>query len=204
MRLTGIQRDLIRSTHVILLCALCLASVSGQESRVEDQKAPPLLKVMSTRERAMVNEAKDAKARLKLTLELAEAHIANAELKTSQSEFDSAAAEAGMYCALIDNLFAYLETIKKDNDKTRDLYKRLELSLRAHGPKFAMVRRGTPAEYAVRIKEVEEFTRKGRTDALNSFYGHTVVRDDPSKPPPQKDSEKPMRETKLVPPKPDE
>jgi len=204
MRLTGIQRHLIRSTHLILLCALCLASVSGQESHSDEQKAPPPMKVMSTRERAQVNEAKDPKARLKLTLELAEAHIANAELKTAQSEFEAAAAEAGMYCALIDNLFDYLATIKKDNDKTRDLYKRLELTLRAHGPKFAMIRRGTPAEHAVWIKEVEEFTRKGRTDALNNFYGHTVVRDDPSKPPLPKDSEKPLRETKLVPPNPNE
>ena len=37
-----------------------------------------------------------------------------------------------------------------------------------------MIRRGTPAEYAVWIKEIEEFTRKGRTEALNNFYGHTV------------------------------
>jgi hypothetical protein len=201
MRLTGIQRDLIRSAHVILLCALCLASVSGQESHLEDQKAPPPLKVMSTRERAQVNEAKDPKARVKLTLELAEAHIANAELRTSQSEFDTAAAEAGMYWALIDDLFDYLGAIKKDNDKTRDLYKRLELSLRAHGPKFAMMRRGTPAEHAVWIKEVEEFTRKGRTDALNNFYGQTVIRDGSPKPLEHKDPEKPLRETKLVPPK---
>ena len=195
---------MIRGAQVILLCALCLAGVSGQESRIEDQKAPPPLKVMSTRERAQVNEAKDPKARVKLTLELAEAHIANAELRTSQSEFDAAAAEAGMYWALIDDLFDYLATVKKDNDKTRDLYKRLELSLRAHGPKFAMIRRGTPAEHAVWIKEVEEFTRKGRTDALNNFYGQTVIRDGSSKPPEHKDSEKPLRETKLVPPNPNE
>jgi hypothetical protein len=182
----------------MLLCALCLATVSGQESRIEDQKAPPPLKVMSTRERALVNDAKDPKARLKLTLELAEAHIANAELRTSQSEFDTAAAEAGMYWALIDDLFDYLATVKKDNDKTRDLYKRLELTLRAHGPKFAMIRRGTPAEYAVWIKEVEEFTRKGRTDALNNFYGQTVIREGPPKAE-QKLPEKPSPETKLIP-----
>ena len=35
----------------------------------------------------------------------------------------------------------------------------------------------TPIEYAVWIKKVEEFARESRTEALNSFYGHTVVRD---------------------------
>lgn len=194
---------MIRSANVLLLCALCLATATGQEPRPHDQNtAPPPLKVMSTRERAQVNEAKDPKARVKLTLELAEAHIANADLRTAQSEFDTAAAEAGMYWALVDDLFNYLGTIKKDNDKTRDLYKRLELSLRAHGPKFAMIRRGTPAEYAVWIKEVEEFTRKGRTEALNAFYGQTVIRDGPPKAE-QKDTGKPSPETKLI-PKPNE
>lgn len=188
---------------MLLLCALCLAIVSGQEPHQHDQNtAPPPLKVMSTRERAQVNEAKDPKARVKLTLELSEAHIANAELRTSQSEFDTAAAEAGMYWALIDDLFTYLGSIKKDNDKTRDLYKRLELSLRAHAPKFALMRRGTPAEYAVWIREVEEFTRKGRTEALNAFYGQTVIRDGPPRTE-QKVIEKPSPETKLL-PKPNE
>jgi hypothetical protein len=198
MRLTAIQRYLIRSLHVVLLLALCLMTVAGQDPPRQDDTAPPPLKVINSRERAQVNEAKDPKARLKLTLEFAETHLANAENQTSQHEFDSAAAEAGMYWALIEDLFTYLSTIKRDNDKTRDLYKRLELSLRAHGPKFAMMRRGTPAEYAVWIREIEDFTRKGRTDALNNFYGHTVVRDGPTKPE-QKDGEKPLRETKLVP-----
>jgi hypothetical protein len=38
-------------------------------------------------------------------------------------------------------------------------------------------RRTTPLEFAVWIKKVEDFARDGRTEALNSFYGHTVVRE---------------------------
>jgi hypothetical protein len=56
------------------------------------------------------------------------------------------------------------------------------------------MRRNTPLEYAVWIKEIEEFARNGRTEALNSFYGHTVVRDG------QQKSEK---QTKDVPPTPE-
>ena len=39
------------------------------------------------------------------------------------------------------------------------------------------MRRNTPLEFAVWIKHVEDFARDGRTEALNSFYGHTVVRE---------------------------
>ena len=93
--------------------------MAGQESRVQDEPAPPPLKVITRQERTRVNEAKDPKARVKLTIELAEAHLANAETQTAQHEFDAAAAEAGMYWALIDDVFAFLSTVKRDNSKTR-------------------------------------------------------------------------------------
>jgi hypothetical protein len=194
MKLKGIQRQLIRSACVaFLLAALYIPAVC--QDKIQDQPAPPPLKVITSGERAQLNGTKDPKARLKLTIELAEAHLAKAETQTSLHEFDSAAAEAGMYWALVEDLFSFLGTVQRDNNKTRDLYKRLELSLRSHAPKFALMRRNTPAEYAVWIKEIEEFTRKGRTEALNSFYGHTVIRDGPPKPPEQKEAEKPLKET---------
>ena len=43
------------------------------------------------------------------------------------------------------------------------------------------MRRTTPLEFAVWIKQVEDFARDGRTEALNSFYGHTVVRESKDK-----------------------
>ncbi len=52
------------------------------------------------------------------------------------------------------------------------------------------MRRTTPLEFAVWIKQVEDFARDGRTEALNSFYGHTVVRD-PQKAGADKNNEKP-------------
>ena len=190
----------MQSTLVLLLLAsACFTTATGQEPRGQDQTAPPPLKVIISRERAQLNETRDAKARLKLTLELAETHLTNAADQTSQHEFDRAAAEAGMYWALVEDLFAFLGTVQRDNNKTRDLYKRLELSLRGYGPKLAMMRRETPAEYAIWIKEIEDFTRKGRTQALNSFYGHTVIRDGSQKPGDQKEAEKPLQETKLIP-----
>jgi len=149
--------------------------------RLQEQTAPPPLKIVTRQDRIQIDAEKDdSKGRVRVTLELAEAHLASAELETSHLNYDEAAAEAGKYSALIDDLLIFLRTLKQDSNKTRDLYKRIELALRAHGPRLSIMRRTTPSAYAVWIKETEDFARQGRTAALNSFYGHTVFRDRPS------------------------
>ncbi|HEX5883991.1 MAG TPA: hypothetical protein VFY67_05555, partial [Pyrinomonadaceae bacterium] len=135
--------------------------------------------------------ANDSSKRLRLTIEYAAAHLGRAEDHTARENYEAASAEVGMYHALIENALAFLSTFKRDSNKTRDLYKRLELALRAHGPRLTSMRRTTPLEFAVWIKKVEDYAREGRTEALNSFYGHTVVRD-----PQKKSNEKPKEKDK--------
>jgi hypothetical protein len=180
MRLTRVQRNESRGAYVILLLVTVIAlpaAVLGQrDTHPPDQTAPPPLKIITHLERSQINETKDPKARVKTTIGLAETHLARAESQTLQHDYDSAAAEAGMYWALVEDVFTFLKTIERDSNARRDMYKRLELSLRAHGPRLSIMRRETPNEYAVWIKEIEDFARQGRTEALNSFYGQTVIR----------------------------
>ena len=178
---TGIKRRTILSTPVVLLfVTLFVPAANAQDPKPLDQTAPPPAKVITREERAQLNQAKDEKARIKLSIELAETHLANAENHTSQQQYEGAAAEAGMYWALIEDALGFMKSVDRKGNKRRDLYKRLELSLRAHGPRWATMRRNTPAEYAVWIKELEEFARNGRTEALNSFYDNTVIRGEKS------------------------
>ena len=58
--------------------------------------------------------------------------------------------------------------------ESRDLYKQMELALRADAPGSPLSARHS-FEYAARVKEVEE-RAQGRTEAL-TFYGQTVVRE---------------------------
>jgi hypothetical protein len=167
-----------RTIFVILLVVLVGPGLSGQTAR-PDQGTPPPLKIISPAERRQLDSTKDEKARVKLTIELAENHLMNVESHVAQQQYEVAIAEAGLYCALIDDVFSFLKALQRDNDKKRDLYKRLELTLRSHGTRLSTVRRNTPAEYAVWLKDIEDVTRKGRTEALNSFYGHTVLREVP-------------------------
>lgn len=182
---------MIRFIQVMLLLGMLVVPVLGLNEWRSQDTAPPPLKIISRLERTQINEAKDAKARVKMTIELAEQHLANSEGATTRHDFDAAALAAGKYWALVEDVFSFLKTLKTDSNKTRDLYKRVELALRAHGPRIFTIRRSTPLEYAVWIKEIEEFARKGRTEALNSFYGHTVVSDRQQKPSNRKPDEKP-------------
>lgn len=166
----------------IFFLVVCVPAASGQETPVIEQpSAPPPVRLITKEDRSRVDAVKDSKARLRTTIELAEGYLTDAELRTSQEDYDAASAALGKYWALAEEALNFLGAMDSDHNKTRDLYKRLELALRAHGPRLIAIRRTTPLEYAVWIKELEVFARKGRTDALNSFYGDTVIKDPQSR-----------------------
>ena len=181
------QRIIALAAHLLLLAFVCIPAVNAQETQPEATPqaspqatplpAPPPFKMIVKEEREAIELTRDSGKRLKLTIEYAGGHLTRAEQHTARENFEAASAEVGMYHALIESALAFLNTVRRDSNKTRDLYKRLELSLRADGPRLTAMRRITPLEYAVWIKKVEDYAREGRTEALNSFYGHTVVRD---------------------------
>jgi len=181
-----LQRALMFFATVFALGFVCplLTDAQSPQPSPTPLTAPPPLKVISKEERQQLADARDIKERLKLSIELSDGHLSRAEKLTMQTEYEAASAEVGMYHALIEDALENLSALKQDSNKTRDLYKRLELQLRADGPRLTSMRRVTPLEFAVWIKKVEDFAREGRTEALNSFYGHTVVREktNPDKP----------------------
>ena len=163
----------------LALLVTCVASltVAAQEPQVGQLNAPPPIKAISKEERRQIENGHDTKSRLKTIIDLAQSHLAEAEKLTNDSNFQAASQQFGSYQVLIENALSMLAAQKKDINKTRDLYKHLELSLRADGPRLTALRRITPLEFAVWIKDVEDFARESRTEALNSFYGQTVVRE---------------------------
>jgi hypothetical protein len=191
MKRDGVNIPMIRFIQIMFLLSTLALPGLGLYARRNQDTAPPPLKIIPRLERTQMNESKDAKARVKITLEFAEQHLANSESATARGDFDAAALAAGKYWALVEDVFGFMKTLKTDSNKTRDLYKRVELTLRAQGPRIVAIRRTTPLEYAVWIKEIEDFARRGRTEALNSFYGHTVISDRQQKPSGRKPEEKP-------------
>jgi hypothetical protein len=177
----------------------CAATVFAQEPQSTPSPqptpltAPPPLRTISKEERDRLTSNTEPKQRVRVTIELAILHLAAAEKYTNQTEYEAASHEVGSYHFLIQNLLTFLAEQKRDSNKTRDLYKRLEMALRSDGPRLTAMRRVTPLEFAVWIKQVEDFAREGRTEALNSFYGHTVIHD------PEKREEKPTDKPKETP-----
>jgi hypothetical protein len=137
------------------------------------------MKVVSRAERDQLNAARDPKARIRATIDLAADHLTRAENLTADKKFAHASEELGGYLGLIDDGVGFIAGLVRDKSSTRDLYRHLDIALRAHIPRIAVMRRSTPAEYAANLKAVEEYARDTRSDVLEAFYGHTVLRGDP-------------------------
>ncbi len=177
-------------TPRIAICVLSFSALA-QQPRSPQLPAPPPMRFVSPEERAQLTAARDSKARIRTTIDLAGNRLTRTEEFTSQKKFAQASEELGGYLGLIDNVRGFIGAMNREKGSTRDLYRHLEIALRAHIPRLAVVRRSTPAEYAGNLKAAEEYVREARSEALDSFYGHSVLREDtggPKKPEGPKDS----------------
>jgi len=139
------------------------------------------MRFVAREDKSQLTTTRDAKARVKLTIELADARLGHMEALTSHKEFEKASEALGTYLGLIEDAMRFIGGMPREKNSTRDLYRRLDIALRAQIPRLAVMRRDTPSDYAIHLKTAEEFARTARTDALESFYGHTVLREDPEK-----------------------
>lgn len=159
-----------------LACVLCLSAQARAQVVVEDDgEAPPPLKYVTPSERALLDAARDAKARTRLSLELAESRLSRATQLAAAGRFEQATCELGIYQALVADAVGRLRALGRNDDRTLDLLKRVELTLRAHAPRVETVRRMTPSEQAVHVRAAYEFVRRARAEALEGFYGGTVA-----------------------------
>ncbi|HEU5235627.1 MAG TPA: hypothetical protein VFU37_00710, partial [Pyrinomonadaceae bacterium] len=134
----------------------------------------------------------DPKSRLKSTIKLAEDRLTRAESMTTQKSYEEASKEIGSYLGLIGDLRAYIAGMDQEKGATRDLYRHMEMAVRPHIPRLAVMRRTTPALYSPNIKDAEEYIKETRAEALDSFYGHSVLRE-PEKAQTPKDPPDPAR-----------
>jgi hypothetical protein len=141
--------------------------------------SPPPMRFVSRSERSQINADSNPKARLKATMLLAEDHLARAEALTEAKKFDAASAEVGCYLGLLNDLRDFMNAMDVNKGSTRDLFRHFEIGVRTHLPRFAVMRRTTPVEYALHLKDAEEYIKDARAAALDSFYGQSVLREPP-------------------------
>ncbi len=158
-------------------CSVFLADRAyGQE--LEMLEAPPLMKYIPQAERAQLANARDTKGRIRLSIQLIQERLETAERLTISRQSAAAATELGIYQALIADTLSYLHENSRANNKNRDLFKLMELTLRAHGSRIEAMRRVTPFEEAAGVKAIYEYVWDARTATLNAFFGEEVVTED--------------------------
>ncbi|HJZ78846.1 MAG TPA: hypothetical protein VKD91_00820 [Pyrinomonadaceae bacterium] len=173
-------------TQVIATCVISICALA-QQPKGPLLPAPPPMRFVSRADRSQLDAARDPKNRLRASVKLAEDRLTHAENLTNQKSYDEASAEIGCYLGLIGDLRAYIGTMEHDKGSTRDLYRHMEMAIRPHIPRLAVMRRSTPANYSIHIKDAEDYIKDTRAEALDSFYGHSVLRE----PPPDKTTEPP-------------
>jgi hypothetical protein len=189
------RKTIVLTLPLVGLLGAVSAAAQFQQPHSPQLPVPPPMKFISRDERARLDANSDPKARTRAAIDLAEQRLARAEEFTLARRYEAASQQLGCYLALVDDTMYFLSRLNSDKGKTRDLYRYLDIALRAHIPRLAVLRRSTPAEYAVNIKIAEEFARNTRTEALEAFYGRTVLRESSESP---KKPEKPAKEANSV------
>ena len=122
------------------MCSAWSAALA-QQPRSPQMSAPPPMKFVSREERSQLDEAKDSKSRISITLELAADHLTKAEEFTAQKKFEQSCEELGRYLGLLADARTFLATMNPSKNSTRDLYKHFDIALRRLPPRLAVMRR---------------------------------------------------------------
>ncbi|HLL16035.1 MAG TPA: hypothetical protein VK388_13310 [Pyrinomonadaceae bacterium] len=176
------NRSNLYRKRLLLLSALMFAAslflssgARAQDLVVPPQPAPPPMVYIPKEARTQLLSARDEKARIRLSLELAETRLARAEQQTELKQFNAATADLGVYQALMEDALQHLYRGGSATSGSRDLFKRIEQSLHKHAARVEGMRRTTPGEFAGNLRALVKLVRDLRTEALEAFYSDTIM-----------------------------
>lgn len=179
------------STHTLALAALlafaCSAALAQEPAPQPDATAqppqqqprdegPPPMRYLPEDVRHRVEAERDLKDRAKLGMLIAEERLDRAAQLAEADRFVDATAEIGVYEAVVEDTLRYLQNSGKSG-KLRDIYKRVEISLRSHVTRLETIRRGLPERHGIYVKDAIDFVRDNRDLALGAFYTDSVIRE---------------------------
>lgn len=171
------------ATLILIFTVLACAEAHAQDGAVQPQAqrddGPPPLRYMPPDVRQRLEGAKDANARARLSMEIAEERLVRAAQFADQDKFEAATGEIGIYEAVVEDTVRALHAsgTGRANNKLRDIFKRVEITLRAHVTRLESIRRVLPERHAVYLKDAIDFVRDRRDLALSAFYSDSVLRE---------------------------
>ena len=170
------------ATLVLIFTLLACAGARAQEATPQQQRqeeGPPPLRYLPPDVRRQLESTKDAKARARLSMEIADERLLRAAQLAEGDRFEAATAEIGIYEAVIEDTVHTLHVSNpgRASNKLRDLFKRVEITLRSHITRLETIRRVLPERHAVYLKDAIDFVRDRRDLALSAFYSDSVLRE---------------------------
>lgn len=178
----GPSQARILSAHALALAALvalACGNALAQDAAAQQQRdeGPPPMRYLPEDVRRRIEAERDPKARARLGMEIAEERLVRAAQFVDQDHFEAATGEVGVYEAVVEDTVQFLRQSGRVNNKLRDIFKRVEITLRSHVTRLESIRRGLPERHAVYLKEAIDFVRDYRDLALGAFYDDTVIRE---------------------------
>ena len=167
----NILRAMALSLMVLATSIVC----SAQDPVIDDDIAPPPLKILSQSERDRLGAEAEVKRRTKLALELMEARLKLAETLHLAENYDQMFVELGGFHGLMDNMLEFLEKSDRDSKKVLNNYKRYEIGLRGFTPRLELMRRNLPIRYERYVRNLIKYLRQARAKAVDPLFDDTVV-----------------------------
>ena len=127
--------------------------------------------------RSRLDAERDPKARARLGMLIAEECLERAAQFADRDEFIAATGQVGVYQAVVQDTLGFLHKPGRAGNKLRDIFKRVEITLRTHVTRLETIRRGLPSQHAVYLKDAIDFVRDSRDQALGAFYDDSVLRE---------------------------
>lgn len=172
------------ATLVLIFTLLACSGARAQDGAApqpgQREDGPPPLRYMPPDVRQRLDGAKDAKARARLSMEIAEERLTLAAQLADQDRFAASTAEIGIYEAVVEDTVRTLHASNgtgRATNKLRDIFKRVEIGLRSHVTRLESIRRALPERHAVYLKDAIDFVRDRRDQALGAFYSDSVIRE---------------------------
>ena len=170
------------SATLVLIFSLfaCAQAQDGAAQQPPRDAGPPPLRYLPPDVRQRLESAKDAKARARLSMEIAEERLARAAQLADQDKFEAATGEIGIYEAVVEDTVRTLHGSNETgraNNKLRDIFKRVEITLRSHVTRLESIRRVLPERHAVYLRGAIDFVRDRRDQALGAFYSDSIIRE---------------------------
>jgi hypothetical protein len=170
------KRKLWRIFPIALLLLVVPAVAFGQ-GVIEDNLAPPPLKILSTEEKSKLGAEVEVKRRTKLALELMDTRLKKAETFHTSESYDEMFTELGAFHGLMDNMLEFLNKSDKDSNKVLYNFKRLEIGLRGFTPRLEMIHHDIPIRYEQYVRSLIKNVRTARARAIEPLFDDTVLPD---------------------------